>query len=73
MEFDPNRSPQKLVKHPLRGKICGLCEAPLEWAVEGCCSSMYPDKHECFWVKTIREFGGQRALQISKERQNERY
>lgn len=66
-DFDPDWSPQRLIKRPLRGKVCFLCEQPLERAAKGHCGSMFGDV-PCWWVPTIAEHGGMKALRMSKER-----
>jgi hypothetical protein len=50
-------------KRPLRGKVCGWCEQPLEQAARGHCGAIYRDfGFSCFWVAAIREHGAEGAL-----------
>lgn len=60
-------------KRPLRRKICGWCEQPLERAAKGICGRMFdywPDGTplpECWWVATIRDYGPHEALIMGKK------
>jgi hypothetical protein len=52
-------------KAPLRNKVCGLCEQPLERARKGECGRIWWYLGECFWVPTLRDYAPGTALKIS--------
>jgi hypothetical protein len=49
----------------LYGKVCGLCEQRLADAARGHCGAQR-DRDACWWVPTIRDYGGREALSMSK-------
>ena len=52
-------------KAPLRHKVCGLCEQPLERARKGECAAIWLHHGDCFWVPMLRDYAPGTALKIS--------
>lgn len=53
-------------KAPLRNKVCGWCDAPLEKARKGICYALF-DREACFWVPTLRMYAPSLALRMGRE------
>lgn len=53
-------------KAPLRGKVCGLCEQPLEQVRKGHCAAIWLRHEDCYWLKALREYSPGLALKMSR-------
>ncbi len=64
--------PPRKLKRPLRRKLCGLCDIPLERAAKGHCGRIWHTMDDgtplppCFWVPAIREHGPEGALALGR-------
>jgi hypothetical protein len=52
-------------KAPLRYKICGLCEQPLEQARKGHCARIWRHLGGCVWVPLLAAYQPATALRIA--------